>query len=267
MNSITNNKYEHLLNSQFGSTVMYFYTFDTTQKNNQIINDFIIKFDGVFKLIFEVIYSNKTLKLDYDIESNKVLIKKPEYIVSKLFVLKRSETKTNMIYYEINNFMTKHLKSNPNTTRITADIIASVKQYDEYDSNVNMLLLSGVVPRILRLNNIDFNIDKTNIDKTNIDKTNSDSSMIFITFETEIKSDTALFNRLKIIGNSLFVVPTPELIRSKIVELSDSIYGDLDETKGLFINRTILTLTELMSKPEELNKLTMEYKLQAIFFN
>ena len=140
-NTNTNSKYEHLLNNQFGSTVMYYYTFDKSQKNLPEINDLITKFDGVYKLIFEVVISDKKLKMDYDIDSNKDLITNPEYIISKLFILKRSETKSNMVYFEINNYMIKHLKSNPNLKNINANLMASIKQYDEYDSNMNIFLL------------------------------------------------------------------------------------------------------------------------------
>jgi len=257
MNSKTNNKYEHLLNNQFGSTVMYYYTFDTRMKNMETINDFITKFDGVYKLIFEVIISNKKVKLDYDIESNKELLKKPEYIISKLFVIKRSETKSNMVYFDINKFMIQHLKFNPNLTKINVDIMASVKQYDEYDSNVNMLLISNIAPRIIRLNSVVLSIDKTN-----------SSDTLFVTLETdESKSVSPLFKKIKIVGNSLFVVPTIELIKNKISELSDSLYGDLNDSKSLYVTRAIQVLTDIISTPDELDKISLEYKLQSFFFS
>ena len=256
MKSIKKNKYEHLLNNQFGSTVMYFFTFDKTQINLEAINDLIVKFDGVYKLIFEVIFSNKKLKIDYDLESNKELIKKPEYIVSKLFVLKRSETKSNMIYFVINSFLTNHIKSNPNTKSISVDLMASVKQYDEYDSNMNLLLVSCIAPKIIRLNNTDFNIP---------DKPTSES--LFVTSEVASLKDNKLFEKLKIVGNSLFVVPTVELIKLKITELSDSLYGSLNDAKILYVTKAIQILTDLASKPEELGKLSLEYKLEYMFFN
>ena len=255
-NTNTNSKYEHLLNNQFGSTVMYYYTFDKSQKNLPEINDLITKFDGVYKLIFEVVISDKKLKMDYDIDSNKDLITNPEYIISKLFILKRSETKSNMVYFEINNYMIKHLKSNPNLKNINANLMASIKQYDEYDSNMNIFLLSIIAPQIIRLNNVNFNIDP---------KDNSET--LFVTTEVETLVDNSLFKKVKIVGNSLFVVPTVELIKQKLVELSDSLYGDLNDAKTLYVSRTILLLTNLMENQQEMDKLFLEYKLQFMFFN
>jgi hypothetical protein len=255
-NTKKNSRYEHLLNNQFGSTIMYFYTFDTAQKNLTEINDLITKFDGVYKLIFEVIYSNKKLKMDYDIDSNKDLISNPEYIISKLFILKRSETKSNMVYFEINSYMIKHLKSNPNLKNINANLMASIKQYDEFDSNINTFLLSTIAPKIIRLNNVNFNIDP-----------NENSETLFVTSEVETIADNSLFKKVKIVANSLFVVPTVELIKQKLTELSDSLYGDLNDAKSLYISRTILLLTNLMENQQEMDKLSLEYKLQFMFFN
>jgi len=167
-----------------------------------------------------------------------------------------------MVYFDINKFMTNHLKSNPNLTKFNVDLMASAKQYDEYDSNMNMLLVSSIVPRIIRLTNVEFNLDKANSSET-----------LFVTTETDGSKavpksvNPQLFTKIKIVGNSLFVVPTSELIQNKISELSDSLYGELNDSRSLYVTRAIKVLSELIATPGELDKLSLEYKLQSLFFS
>ena len=89
---MTTNIYDFSLDTSFGTIIMYFYSFDEDIKHKKmdILEKLIETHNGVYKLIFEIIFQNNKYKIDYDNTGFDELIKNPECIVSKLYVLKRS---------------------------------------------------------------------------------------------------------------------------------------------------------------------------------
>jgi len=101
--------YGVLLDDQFGSTVMYYFVFDEQTKNLSMFEQLVERYDIVYKIVVEVIYQNNRFKVDYDLNTGKDLLKQDDCMIAKLYVIKRSETKSNMIYYRINNYMLDYL--------------------------------------------------------------------------------------------------------------------------------------------------------------
>ena len=146
------------LDKKFETTVMYYFTFDETSstkvfgdlqkaKDIQTLNKLIEMYNIVYKLIFEVIYQNNQILIDYDIESNKELILKDEYNISKLYILKRSETKSNMIYTDINKQLVEYLEKNPSLGGFNIDLSAIIQEDDNFDSNIDKQTIANLLKK------------------------------------------------------------------------------------------------------------------------
>ena len=233
------NEYDYSLDGSFGSTIMYFYSFDETieKKNLQILTKLIETHHDIYKLIFEVIYQNNRYKIDYDNEKSSDLIKNNNCIVSKLFVIKRSETKNKMFYYEINDNLMAYFEKNKSQTSILVDLNASLIPYNEYDLNKEKLLLSNLIKNKIKLNNIQIN---------------KKNGSIFLSDEFIINSNEA--KNGKIVCNSLFINTKEEFIKEKLSELMESASDS-----------NLLLLQNLLKNINKLNNLWFEYEIKYLF--
>ena len=241
---MTTNIYDFSLDTSFGTIIMYFYSFDEDIKHKKmdILEKLIETHNGVYKLIFEIIFQNNKYKIDYDNTGFDELIKNPECIVSKLYVLKRSETKTNMHYYELNNNIKKYFDDNKDSTSINVDLNAKIKSYYEYDLNKEKLLLSKILGKTLKLNGIEV--------------TKKASDKIFVSDDFDVSKSSHNFNQGKIIGNSLFVTISEDFIKDKLIELTDNQYP----------THYLVLLQNLQKNSELLNNLWLEFEIEYMFF-
>lgn len=233
------NEYDFSLDTSFGSIIMYFYSFDENieKKNLQVLTKLIETHYNVYKLIFEIIYQNNRYKIDYDNNNASELIKNNECIVSKLFVVKRSETKNKMFYYEINNNLITYFENNKTQTSIITDLSAKLIPYNEYNLSKEKLLLSGLIKNKIKLNNIQIN---------------KKNGSVFISDEFVINSNEA--KNGKIICNSLFINLKEDFIKEKLTELS-----------GTLSTSSLLLLQNLLKNIHKLNDLWFEYEIEYLF--
>lgn len=232
-------EYDYSLDTSFGSTIMYFYSFDENiqKKNLDVLRKLIETHHDVYKLIFEIIHKNNKYKIDYDNSEASELIRNNECVVSKLFVIKRSETKNKMFYYEINNNLITYFENNKSQTSIMVDLSAKSVPFNEYNLSKEKLFLSSLIKNKLKLNNIQIN---------------KKPGSVFISDEFTINSNE--IKNGKIICNSLFINLKEDFIKEKLLELSDT-----------SSNSNLLLLQNLLKNSYKLNDLWFEYEIEYLF--
>ena len=229
------------LDKKFETTVMYYFTFDETSstkvfgdlqkaKDIQTLNKLIEMYNIVYKLIFEVIYQNNQILIDYDIESNKELILKDEYNISKLYILKRSETKSNMIYTDINKQLVEYLEKNPSLGGFNIDLSAIIQEDDNFDSNIDKQTIANLLKKKLKLSNVNVLFDKSKKEL----------------FKTEwFKYDEFM---IKIEGNYLFVSPSINFLKNSLTDENSVI------------------LTPYINQENKLDNLVFQYNIKYLFY-
>jgi hypothetical protein len=233
-------EYDFSKDTSFGTTIMYYYSFneDIQKKQLDILLNLIEKHNGVYKLIFEIIVNNNRYKIDYNNKDSDQLIKNPECIISKLYVLKYSELFNHMFYYEINENLVNYFELSNVNHSINCNLNIIAKPYDEFDQNKNKLVLSSFLKPDLKISNI--NIKQEEI-KNNIFMSKeidfTDKNVIFI--------KDGIFTKGKIIGNSLFVTVSKKFIKDQINEQlatltnENSSNDQIDILKALIANKDL----------------------------
>lgn len=248
--------FDYSLDKKFETTIMYYFSFDETYstpsgttefvqfpetkvsenlqkaKDIQTLNKLIEMYNIVYKLIFEVIYQNNQILIDYDIESNKELILKDEYNISKLYILKRSETKSNMIYTDINKQLVEYLEKNPSLEGFNIDLSAIIQEDDNFDSNIDKQTIAYLLKTKLKLTNVNVNVL--------FDKSNKEL------FKTEwFKYDEFM---IKIEGNYLFVSPSINFLKNSLT----------DENS--------VKITPYINQENKLDNLVFQYNIKYLFY-
>jgi len=227
---------------KFGTTVMYYFTFDTSLRNKKLLDELIEKFDGIYKLIFDVIINNFKHKIDYDQLSGKKIINNNDTIIEKLYVLKRLENKSNMVYYDLNTYMIDFIEKNK-TNNINIILYAKKQQQDEYDTNLNNLILFKLVPNEISLKNILFNINQVN-------------NMII---SNEVVNNVEIYKSVQIIGNTLYVKYGISYLKTLIDNLISNV-EILDDVKKMCIESYDKILKE------QINEIEVMYNIEYSFF-
>jgi hypothetical protein len=249
-------KIESPLNTQFGTTVAKYRAFDsaTNQTDVEQIKKLIETYSQTHKMIFEIMINNKKLKFDLDSKSTKEKLFDQKNVVSKVFVLEKIAKRKNMAYFTINEQLIDHLNSNSDAVSVNADIMATLKQYDEFDSDFDYMVVSKVMPKLMRLDDLLFEVDKSNPE-------------IFATSNLVLTTNNNICQSVRIIGHTLYVVPSINLIKSKITELTDGLFAEMDDVKLQFVRYAIDVLKKFTEAKADISKLTFEYKIQYMFFD
>jgi len=247
-------EYDFSKDTSFGTTIMYYYSFneDIQKKQLDILQNLIEKHNGVYKLIFEIIVQNNRYKIDYNNKDSEQLIKNPECIVAKLYVLKYSELFNHMFYYEINENLVNYFELANQNHSINCNLNIIAKSYDEFDQNKNKLLLSSFLKPDLKISNI--NIKQKEI-KNNIFM----SEEIDFTDKNVIFLKDGIFSKGKIIGNSLFVTVSKKFIKD---QLKDQVSKLTPENSS---NDQIEILKALIADENLFNDIWFEYNIKYIF--
>jgi len=124
-----------------------------------------------------------------------------------------------------------------------------LQPYDEFDSNIDKFLISKILPRTLRLNNLNFQI--------------SESSTIFKTLDI-VLDDHPNIRKIKLFGDIAFVVPSIQFLKSKLLELND----ELNSANEIKINNLKMTqeiILDYINQKKNIDDFVFQYNIDYVF--
>ena len=231
--------------NEFNTEIMYYYVFNkaSNKKNNNILRDLIQTHHGVYKIVYELLSNSSTTLIDYDQITDKEQIYADNYIVSKLFVLKRSETKNNMVYSNFENVL-NNLSSDPN--KPTFDLYLRQNTLSD-DTDLNRLLLG-----MLLENNI--NLSNNSMESNNIRSTSGD------------------IERIRLNGLNVQIFPTLQYLRSRFESFKQTNLkpDNLNEYSKDYIPKMIKVinrlLTDIKTNPDKYTNMWFDYTIKSIMY-
>ena len=231
--------------NEFNTEIMYYYVFNkaSNKKNNNILRDLIQTHHGVYKIVYELLSNSSTTLIDYDQLTNKEQIYADDYIISRLFVLKRSETKNNMVYSNFENVL-NNFSSDPNKT--TFDLYLRQNTLSD-DTDLNRLLLGMLLDN-------NFNLANNSMESNNIRSSSTD------------------IERIKLTGSLIQLFPTIRYLRSKFESFKQFNLKpeNLNEYSKDYIPKMIKTmnklLTDIETNPDKYTNIWFNYSIKSIMY-
>lgn len=237
--------------NEFNTDIMYYYIFNKSlsNKNKDLLKDLIETHNGVYKIVYELSNNFTTTLVDFDQLDNKDLLYDDNYNISKLFVLKKSETKNNMIYSNFNNVLKSFSSDTTNTTNTTNfDLYLKLNSSSD-DSDLNLLLLRMLLDDDLILLNNKFS--------------NSDNT---------ISSTSPDIERIKLNGSIIQLFPTVQYLNSRfeIYKQSNTKPENLNVYSQEYMPKMLKiiekSLNDITTNPEKYTNMWFDYSIKSIMY-